>query len=87
MTCSPAHCTHEGSFLGPCDASRRLSSVVSALWVPERACWLSWAQLARYQISIYQYSAQVDKILKYFQASWQIASASNFRAIPSDLAF
>lgn len=31
--------------------------------MPSRACCLSWAQLARYQASICEYNAQVDKIL------------------------
>lgn len=40
------------------------------LWVTSRASWLSWVQLARYQASIYKCSAQVDKILTYFQVYW-----------------
>ena len=73
----------------PCDAFQETqpSCQPLTLWVPDRAAWLSWVRLARNQASIYQYSAQVDKILKYFQVSWQIASASSFLAIPSDLAF
>lgn len=73
----------------PCDAFQETqpSCQPLTLRVPDRAAWLSWMRLARCQASIYLYSAQVDKILKYFQVSWQIASASSFLAIPSDLAF
>lgn len=91
LTCPPARCTHGGGSLAhqPRDAFQETQPGCQplTLWVPDRAAWLSWVRLARCQASIYQYSAQVDKILKYFQVPWQIASASSVLALPSDLGF